>query len=475
MQTSRAGALATQNNSVSTNTNISRREFLKRSSVASGGAVLAAGTAGSLLAAASGDASAPALLGGAKAHAKSWTTWPAWDPANDSEVTKVLHGTTWSRGKLVKEFEEKWAALMGAKYCLAVVNGTNALSASFMVLDLQPGDEVICAPYTFSASLLGVLYKGAMPVFADIDPLTYQMDPAKVEAKITPRTKAILPVHICGYATDMERIMEIARKHNLKVVEDVCQGHMTAIKGKNIGTFGTTGCFSFQTSKVMPIGEGGAIITDDAALYDKLYSYHNYGFKTNVTPGSYDNIAAFILGNKIRMAEYQAAIGLCQLKKLEEQTAIRNENAAYLTPKLAAIPGITPVKPYPNVTRLSYYMYPFIYNEAEFNGLSRAAFVKALAAEGVPASPGYPKYPIYTQEFIHEMFKTEVYKKFYTSQELDWEAYKAKNECPGLMKTFDTSVWLSTTGMLLGSKTDMDDVARAVEKIHKHSAKLKSA
>ena len=155
MQTSRAGALATQNNSVSTNTNISRREFLKRSSVASGGAVLAAGTAGSLLAAASGDASAPALLGGAKAHAKSWTTWPAWDPANDSEVTKVLHGTTWSRGKLVKEFEEKWAALMGAKYCLAVVNGTNALSASFMVLDLQPGDEVICAPYTFSASLLG--------------------------------------------------------------------------------------------------------------------------------------------------------------------------------------------------------------------------------------------------------------------------------------------------------------------------------
>lgn len=457
------------------NTNISRREFLKRSSVAGGAAVLAASSSGPLVAQSASETAKPALLGGGKAHAKAWPTWPAWDPADDVEVTKVLHGTTWSRGKLVKQFEEKWAEMMGAKYCLAVVNGTNALSASFMVMDLNPGDEVICAPYTFSASLLGVLYKGAMPVFADIDPLTYQMDPAKVKAKITPRTKAILPVHICGYASDMERIMQIAREHKLQVVEDVCQAHMTAIQGKNLGTFGTTGCFSFQTSKVMPIGEGGAIITDDAALYDKLYSYHNYGYKTNIAPGSYENIAAFILGNKIRMAEYQAAIGLCQLKKLEEQTRIRNENAAYLTPKLAAIPGITPVKPYPGVTRLSYYMYPFIYNEAEFNGLPRASFVKALAAEGVPASPGYPKYPIYTQEFIHQMFQTEVYKKFYTSQEVDWEAYKVRNECPGLMKTFDTSVWLSTTGMLLGSKSDMDDVVRAVEKVRKYSAQLKTA
>lgn len=457
------------------NTIISRREFIKRGSVATSSAVLAASTAGPLLAASNADATTPAVLGGTKARAKPWPTWPAWDSANDAEVTKVLHGTTWSRNKLVKEFEEKWAEKMGAKHCLAVVNGTNALSASFMVMDLNPGDEVICAPYTFSASLLGVLYKGAMPVFADIDPQTYQMDPVKLEAKITPRTKAILPVHICGYASDMERIMEIARQHKLQVVEDVCQAHMSAIKGKNLGTFGTTGCFSFQTSKVMPIGEGGAIITDDAALYDKLYSYHNYGYKTNILPGSYDNIAAYILGNKIRMAEYQAAIGLCQLRKLDEQTQRRNENAAYLMPKLAAIPGITPVKPYPNVTRLSYYMLPFIYNEAEFNGLPRAEFVKALAAEGVPASPGYPKYPIYTQEFIHEMFKTEVYRKFYTSQELDWEGYKARNECPGLMKTFDTSVWLSTTGMLLGSKADMDDVARAVEKIHKNSAKFKRA
>ena len=266
-------------------------------------------------------------------------SWPQWDPQNDAAVTKVLHGRVWSRDRLVKEFEGKWAAAMGAKHCLAVVNGTNALSASFMVLDINPGDEVICAPYTFSASLLGVLYKGAMPVFADIDPLTYQMDPAQIEAKITPRTKAILPVHICGYPSDMERIMEIARKHKLFVVEDACQAHMSEINHKKMGTFGTTGCFSFQTSKVMPIGEGGAIVTDDPALKDKLYSYHNYGFKTNIAPGSVDNIAAFILGNKIRMAEYQAAIGLCQLKMLEEQTKIRNENARYPDSEAGGHPG----------------------------------------------------------------------------------------------------------------------------------------
>lgn len=453
---------------------ISRREFIKQNSVAGGGALLAAGATTSLLAKVSGNDSTPALLGGAKAHTQPWPTWPQWDPKNDSEVTKVLHSKVWSRDKLVKEFEEKWAETMGAKHCLAVVNGTNALSASFMVLDINPGDEVIIAPYTFSASLLGVLYKGAMPVFADIDPLTYQIDPAKIEAKITPRTKAILPVHICGYPSDMERIMQIAKKHKLFVVEDACQAHMSEINHKKMGTFGTTGCFSFQTSKVMPIGEGGAILTDDADLKDKLYSYHNYGFKTNIAPGSVDNIAAFTLGNKIRMAEYQAAIGLCQLKKLEEQTQIRNENASYLTPKLATIPGITPVKRYPNVTRLSYYMYPFIYDAAAFNGLPRAAFLKALAAEGVPAGSGYPNNPIYTQEFIRQMFLTEIYKKTYSSTELNFDAFKEKNHCPELIKTFETSIWLSSQGILLGSKSDMDDVVRAVEKIQKNSDKLKS-
>ncbi len=445
-----------------------RRNFIKTSS-----ALLASSAVPALMAKTSGDGGAPAMLGGAKAHAQPWPSWPQWDPQNDAAVVKVLHGRVWSRDRLVKEFEAKWAAAMGAKHCLTVVNGTNALSASFMVLDINPGDEVICAPYTFSASLLGVLYKGAMPVFADIDPLTYQMDPAQIEAKITPRTKAILPVHICGYPSDMERIMEIARKHKLFVVEDACQAHMSEINHKKMGTFGTTGCFSFQTSKVMPIGEGGAIVTDDPALKDKLYSYHNYGFKTNIAPGSVDNIAAFILGNKIRMAEYQAAIGLCQLKMLEEQTKIRNENARYLTPKLAAIPGITPVKPYPNVTQLSYYMYPFIYDEAQFKGLPRAAFLKALSAEGVPAGSGYPNCPIYTQEFIHQMFQSEVYKKFYSSTELNFDAYKEKNHCPNLIKTFHTSVWLSSQGILLGSKADMDDIVRAVEKIQKNADKLK--
>lgn len=454
---------------------LSRREFIKRNSVAGGAALLAASSATTLLAKVTGDAATPALLGGAKAHAAAWQKWPQWDPANDAEIAKVMQSCVWSRAKVVKEFEEKWAEAMGVKHCLAVVNGTNALSASFMALDLKPGDEVIVSPYTFSASIFGILYKGAMPVFADIDPLTYQIDPSKIEAKINPRTKGILPVHICGYPSDMERIMQLARQHKLFVVEDACQAHMSAINNKKMGTFGTTGCFSFQSSKVMPIGEGGAILTDDSALADRLFSYHNFGFRTNIAPGSVDNISAVMLGNKIRMAEYQAAIGLCQLKKLKQQTEIRNENGRYLTPKLAAIPGITPVKTYAGVNQLSYYLYPFIYDETQFNGLSRAAFIKALSAEGIPVSTGYPNVPLYGQDFIKQTFQTEIYKKFYAAAELDFEAYKERNHCPQMIKTYQTSVWINSQGLLLGTKSDMDDVVRGVEKVQKNSAKLKQS
>ena len=217
----------------------------------------------------------------------------------------------------------------------------------------------------------------------------------------------------------MPRIMAIAQRHKLQVIEDACQAHMSSIAGKNLGTFGTTGCFSFQTSKTMPIGEGGAIITDDAELDDKLRSYHNYGFKTKILPGSYDNIAGFILGNKIRMAEYQAAIGLCQIRKLEENTRIRNENAAYLTPRLAAISGITPVKPYPGVDRLSYYMYPFIYDETQFNGL-HAHVRQGVFGEGFHPVPDIPSTRSTAQDSFMNVQDRGV-SEILHREELDWE------------------------------------------------------
>lgn len=418
------------------------------------------------------DAATPAILGGTPAHKGGWPKWPRWDSADDPQLADVMKKGVWSRAKLVTEFENQWAKTIGTKHALAVVNGTNALSASFMELDVGPGDEVIISPYTFSATIFGVLYQKAMPVWADIDPTTYQVDPEKVRAKITSRTKAILPVHICGFPSDMEAIMKIAREHKLFVVEDCCQAHLSSIRGRKVGTFGNAGCFSFQTSKVLPIGEGGAITTDDSAFKDRLYSYHNYGYASTIAPGTYSTIHSYRLGNKIRMAEYQAAIGLIQLKRLENEHRIRNENGAWVRAKLAEIPGVKPVRLYDGVDSVSYYMCPFIYDARAFKGLPRDKFVKALAAEGVSVSGGYPNDPLYAQGVIRETLASEVYRKLYPAAELDFEKYKERNHCPKLIETFQTSVWISSTNMFLGSKQDMAAIVDAVWKIYNNAERI---
>ena len=192
--------------------NYSRREFLKQNSLAGLGAAVAMGAGPSILANYATTTDTPAILGGQKIRTKAWPVWPMWNPATDEEqVLKVLRSGVWSRADVVTEFEKKWAETIGTKRCLAVVNGTNALIASLSQLNIGGGDEVIVTPYTFISSIQAVLMTGAMPVFVDIDPETFQINPEKIEAKITSRTRAIMPVHILGLPADMERIMEIAR------------------------------------------------------------------------------------------------------------------------------------------------------------------------------------------------------------------------------------------------------------------------
>lgn len=456
---------------------LTRRSFIKTGSLGAAGALSA--TSAEKPPATGGrrtDGATPAILGGKPAHQGGWPRWPQWEEGDDAGLLAVMKKGVWSRAKLVTEFEAQWAKTIGTKHALAVVNGTNALSAAFMQLPIGPGDEVIVSPYTFSASIFGILYQKAMPVFADIDPATYQIDPAKIRAKITPRTKALLPVHICGLPSDMEAIMAIAREHKLFVVEDCCQAHLSAIRGRNVGTFGDAGCFSFQSSKVLPIGEGGAITTDDAAFKDRLYSYHNFGYASSIAPGTYSSsIHAFRLGNKIRMAEYQAAIGLAQLKRLEAQTSTRNDNGNWLRAQLAQIPGLTPVRLYEGVTRVSYYMCPFIYDPRAFQGLPRDKFVKALAAEGVGVSGGYPNDPLYTQGMLKETFASDAYRRLYPAKDLDFGQYQQRNHCPKLIETFQSSIWLSSTNMFLGRRQDMQDIVDAVRKIQAHAGRIAKA
>jgi dTDP-4-amino-4,6-dideoxygalactose transaminase len=452
---------------------INRRRFIGTVATATAGVAATGFTP--LFANARNTSDTLAVLGGTPIRqGKKWQNWPQWDAEKfNPRMNEVMENRVWSRSKKVTEFEQKWAQMHGSKHCLTTVNGTNALSAAFMQLDINPGDEVICSPYTFSASVFGILYKGAMPVFADIDPTTFQIDPQKIKEKITPRTKAILPVHICGYPSDMPAIMKIAKEHKLFVVEDACQAHFAEIGGKRVGTFGNAGCFSFQASKNVAIGEGGGILTDDTEYYDRLYSYHNFGYASGSVSGQISSISALILANKIRMAEYQAVIGLCQLEKAEELHKIRNENGAYLNEKLSKFPGVTPVKLHKGATAASYYIYGMVYNQDKLDGLPRDKFIKAFTAEGIPMGTGYPNDPLYGQPMLREVFNSSIYKKCYTADELNFEKFKERNHCSAMIKTYNSSLWMWNGGVMLGTKADMDDIVNAVDKIHNNLAKLK--
>lgn len=454
--------------------NHSRRKFLKQNALAGLGAALApalipkANAAPTVIPSVS---DAPAMLGGPAAWGpERWPKWPTWNPETDEKrLLEVMRSGVWSRAAVVTEFEKTWADAVGAKRCLTVVNGTNALVAAINQLEIGSGDEVLVPPYTFIATITAILSNGAMPVFVDIDPATYQMDPAKIEAKITPRTKAIIPVHILGMPADMPSILSIAKKHKLSVIEDACQAHLAEINHQKVGTFGNAGCFSFQNSKNLPIGEGGAIVSNDDIFMDKCFSYTNLGTPYGTAVGTVGT-GSIMQGTKIRFSEYQAAIGLAQLKRLDSETTTRNENATYLKSLIKDIPGIVPYKLYDHVTRSAFHLFAFRFKQDDFKGLSREAFLKAMRAEGVPCSSGYV--PLNTQPFLNETFQSSNYRKVYSKEALDIKKYNERNYCPENELLCKEAVWL-TQNMLLAGKQDMDAISVAMNKVYKNADQLK--
>jgi perosamine synthetase len=449
--------------------NYTRREFVKQNSLAGMGAAIAMGVPSSLIAGNS-KADTPAILGGQAVRTKPWPVWPDWSTSEgENEIIKVMRKGVWSRANLVNEFEKKWAETIGTTRCLSVVNGTSALVASLAQMDIGGGDEVIVTPYTWISSVQAVLMNGAMPVFADIDPATFQIDPAKIEAKITPRTRAIMPVHILGLPADMVTIMKIAKKHNLLVLEDACQAWLAEINHQKVGTFGDAGCFSFQTSKHLPLGEGGAIVSNNEQFMDKCYSYHNVGFPFGAIIGAV-GAGSVMLGTKLRITEYQAAIGLAQLGQLDGQTTTRNVNAKYLKTKIQEIPGIVPYKLYDNVTRAAFHLFCFRYKKDKFKGMPRETFQKALTAEGIPNLSGYAPF-LNKQPYLSHAFQTKNFKKMYTKEELDFGKYSRENDCPENDALCNESVWL-TQNMLLANQTDLDDIYKAIEKIYMNANKI---
>lgn len=297
-------------------------------------------------------------------------------------VMQVLDSGQLAQGACVAEFERAFAAYIGVKHAIAVNSGTAALHAALLAHGIGPGDEVITSPFTFIASANSILFTGAKPVFADIDPATYNLDPGQAAAKITSRTRAIMPVHLYGQACDMDAFAKLARAHNLVIVEDACQAHGAAFRGRNVGAFGT-GCFSFYPTKNMTTAEGGAITTDDDALAERLRMIRSHG--------SRERYRHEMLGYNYRMTDLQAAIGLAQLRKLEAWNARRIENARYLTEHLRNV-----AKPYvmPEARHV-FHQYTI-----RVEGDREAARAK-LHEQGVETSVHYPapahRQPVYVQ------------------------------------------------------------------------------
>lgn len=417
------------------------------------------------------EASKPALLGGAPIRTTSFPSWPVWDTADEQNVLPVLRSGTWSRAHVVKAAEEKFANLMGTKRCLLTFCGTQALIVSLHTSGVGGGDEVIVTPYTFVATIDAILNNNALPVFADVDPDTWSLDPAKVNEKINKNTFAILPVHIGGSPVNVDAIMEIAKKNNLRVVEDACQAHMSEWKGQKVGSFGDFGCFSLQNGKVITCGEGGAIISNNEELMDKAYSFHNFGrpYGSVKRTGEQGHLT---VGTKTRISEFQAAILSTQMDTSDQEVTTREANGKYLASKLKEVPGIIPRKEYPQTTRVSHHYWGFRYKKEFFDGLSRDRFMKALAAEGISLSKQLGNIEGLSQNregCIEDALNSKTYKAIYSKKRM--QQYRDGLDCP-IAEQLITEIVGVSQNKLLGTRKDMDDIVNAVVKIYENRKEL---
>ena len=439
---------------------------------------IAAASAGSLAAVASRSipangnvtkkASKLAILGGEPVRKnKSWPSWPYWDEKVINKVVETTKSRIWCRiqseSGTVPTFEKEFAQLMGTKFCVATGSGTQALHTCVEALGIGAGDEVITSPYTDPGTIASILSARALPVLADIDRESYQLDPDDVQRRITENTKAIMPVDMMGQPCNLEKIMAIAKKHNLKVIEDACQAHLAEYQGKKLGTIGDVGCFSFQSSKTIACGEGGAIIGNDEELMDNCFTVHNHGTSRR---GRTE-----VAGPKYRMNEFEAAVLLGQLPGVEERFARRNQNAAYLTSRIKDIPGIFPQKLYEGTTSGSFYIYAMTYRKEHFNDADRSKFLKAVHAEGVSLD-GYIRQGLHREPWIDHILDSKVYQKMFSKERL--QRYREQNSCPSCDQVCQELVMIWASGPLLGIKEDMDDVANAILKVYENRDKLNS-
>lgn len=349
-----------------------------------------------------------ALLGGQKAVTSDpgdMFTWPIVTERHEQAVLRVLRSGQMSGLDITKDFESTYAQMLGRKYALASPNGTGAILDAMYGLGIGPGDEVICPSITYWASIVQAYVLGATPVFADVDPGTICLDPQDFERRITPRTKAVVVVHYAGMPADMDAIVAIARKHNVKILEDCSHAHGALYKGKEIGTFGEVAAFSLMTGKSLPIGEGGILLTDDREIYERALLYSHYARHGEITLEKLKRFAGLPCGGfKHRMHQVSAAFGLVQLELFPQQMAEIDKAMNHFCDLLEGVPGIKPIRPNAsdNTTKGGWYYPHFRYVRKELGGLSLSRFAQAVRAEGSVCNPGCNK-PLHRHPLFTEM------------------------------------------------------------------------
>ncbi|MDD2707930.1 MAG: DegT/DnrJ/EryC1/StrS family aminotransferase [Verrucomicrobiae bacterium] len=406
-----------------------------------------------------------AVNGGKPVRTKPYPKWPVFGASERRRLLKVFDSGKWWYGETVKEFEQKYAEFHNARYGVTCTNGTAALEIALLACGIGAGDEVVVPPYTFMATASAVLKVNAVPVFADVELETCNLDPKAVEGKITRRTRAILPVHFGGLPVDMDAFKALAKKHGLRLIEDACHSWGSQWKGKGTGALGDCGVFSFQMSKNITAGEGGIMLSDNEEIADAARSYSNCG--RGKDKPFYEH---FVLGSNLRMTELQAAILLGQLERLEEQTLKRERNAAVLEKALEGHPGIAVIRRDSRVTRRSYHMFSFRFLPEAWGGASREQFLKALKEEGVPCGGGYP-IPLYKNPLFMRKGKGPSFCPLscpYYKNGMDYR----KVFCPNAETICANQCWIPHATLLAGEK-DMRDIVRAIAKIWDHREELK--
>jgi dTDP-4-amino-4,6-dideoxygalactose transaminase len=408
-----------------------------------------------------------AINGGPPAFTATPPPWPIFDEREEAAVLAALRSGRWGGypepGPNAAAFAGAFARFQGFDHGICCVNGTVTLSVALRAAGVGLGDEVIIPAYTFAATGYAPVEVGAIPVMVDIDPNSYCIDPRAVEAAITPRTKAIIPVHVASLMADMDAIMEIARRHNLAVIEDCAHAHGAQWKDRGAGGIGHYGSFSFQSTKILTSGEGGLISTSDAERAAICHSLIDCGRgKEDLFP---DVTIPELLGANLRLSELQAALLGAQLTRLEEQTERRAANAAYIDEALSEIPGVRTLRPDPRLTRRAVYQYVFALEPEGFAGRSKRDVLRALHAEGLYAGGGWP--PMNRYDLFRPTPRTSAAARLHPERfDFDSMHFPVTERA-----SREEAVWLDHS-LFLGDREGVDQAVEAIRKVQRHADEI---